>query len=296
MTDSPTGTRADVVGAGDLAARITSLRAPMTHDEMARAVERRGAWYHTEFWLLQARAYVGSILGVGVLSPLLYLLAMGIGLGIVVDAAGGPDLGMPYLHFVAPALLLSTAMQAATEENTFTVMAGFKWRYTYFAAQVTPLRPAQVAAGHVLGVTLRYAVTCGIYLAVLAIFGAIPRVGGVLLLPIGVLTASAIGLPILAWASTITTEKGQFALMNRFIIMPMMLFSGTFFPLETLPVFLQPIGWVSPMWHGVSLGRWAATGTDLPGWLAVVHLAYLGGLCVLGWVLARRHYERRLSG
>lgn len=296
MTDAaPSRTRA-AVAAADLAARVTSLKAPMTHDEMAAAVQRRGPVYFMEFWLLQARSYVGSIVGVGTLSPLLYLMAMGVGLGAVVDQTSGQDLGMPYLQFVAPALLLTATMQAAAEENTFTIMAGFKWRYTYFAPQVTPLTPEQIAAGHVMGVTLRYLFTATVYLAVLALFGAIPRASGILLLPIAVLAASAVGLPIMAWAATLTEDKGQFALLNRFVLMPMMLFSGTFFPLETLPGFLQPIGWVSPMWHGVNLGRQVAVGLELPAWLTAVHVTYLVALGVGGWVLARRHYRRRLVG
>lgn len=297
MTDqAPPTARGAAAHAGDLAARVTALKAPMTHDEMADSVERRGPLLFMEFWLLQARSYLGSIIGVGTLSPLLYLFAMGIGLGVVVDQSSGQSLGMPYLHFVAPALLLSTCMQAAAEENTFTIMAGFKWRNTYFGPQVTPLQPEQIAAGHVLGVLLRYVFTATIYLAVLAVFGAIPQWSGVLLIPIGVLTATAIGMPIMAWAATLTEDKGQFAILQRFVIMPLMLFSGTFFPLETLPGFLQPIGWVSPMWHGVNLGRQAAVGLQLPAWLTALHVGYLLALCVGGWVFARRHYRRRLIG
>lgn len=287
---------ATATAAPDLAARVTALRAPMTHDEMAEATRRRGALHTMEHWLLQARAYAGSIIGVGVLSPLLYLLAMGIGLGIVVDKASGGQLGMPYLHFIAPALLLSTAVQAAVEENTYTVMGGFKWRRTYFGPQVTPLTPEQIAEGHVLGVSLRYLLTCCIYLAVLAAFGATTGWGALWLVPIGVLTASAVGLPVMAWSSTITEDKGQFALLNRFVIMPMMLFAGTFFPLETLPIFLQPLGWASPLWHGVSLGRVATTGMREPLWLTLAHVGYLVALAVVGFVLARRQYQRRLVG
>lgn len=281
----------------DAATRVTSLRVPMTHDEMAATVARRGSWFTMEAWLVQAKAYVGSILGVGLLSPLLYLMAMGVGLGVVVDRASGENLGVPYLHFVAPALLLSTAVQAATEENTFTIMGGFKWRETYYAPQVTPIRPEQIAGGHLIGVTLRYLVTCTIYWAVLAVFGAIPHTAtGVLLIPIGVLCASAVGLPIMAWASTITQDKGQFALLNRFVIMPMMLFAGTYFPLETLPMYLRPLGWVSPLWHAVELGRAVSIGTSVTVWMAVVHVGYLVALCAGGWVLARRNYRRRLIG
>ncbi len=269
----------------------------MTHDEMADAVARRGSLFTLEAWLVQAKAYVGSILGVGLLSPLLYLMAMGVGLGVVVDRASGGGLGVPYLHFVAPALLLSTAMAAATEENTFTIMAGFKWRETYFAPQVTPVRPEQIAGGHVLGVSLRYLVTCVIYWVVLAVCGAIPHlVTGLLLIPIGMLCASSVGLPIMAWASTITQDKGQFALLGRFVIMPMMLFAGTYFPLDTLPVFLRPIGWVSPLWHAVELGRAATLGTPMATWMVAVHVGYMILLCLGGWVLALSHYRRRLRG
>lgn len=294
MTEHLPGSRALV---DDAAERVTSLRIPMTHDEMAAAVAARGSFFTMETWFLQARAYVGTILGVGILSPLLYLMAMGIGLGVVVDRASGNSLGMPYLHFVAPALLLSTALQAATEENTFTIMAGFKWRETYFGAQVTPITPEQIAGGHVMGVTLRYLVTCTIYWAILAAFGAIPHlVTGLLLIPIGVLCASSVGLPIMAWSSTITEEKGQFALLNRFVIMPMMLFAGTYFPLETLPIFLQPLGWVSPLWHGVELGRAATAGAAVSPEMIVVHIGYMVALCIGGWFLARRSYHRRLVG
>ncbi|MDO5735331.1 MAG: ABC transporter permease [Propionibacteriaceae bacterium] len=282
---------------GDATQRLTSLRVPMTHDEMAAAVASRGSVFTLEMWLVQAKSYAGSILGVGVLSPLLYLMAMGVGLGVVVDKASGGGLGVPYLHFVAPALLLTTAMQAATEENTFTIMGGFKWRETYYAPQVTPIEPEQIAGGHVLGVTLRYLVTCIIYWAVLAVFGAIPHLlTGLLLIPIGVLCASAVGLPIMAWSSTITQDKGQFALLGRFVIMPMMLFAGTYFPLETLPIYLRPLGWVSPLWHAVELGRAVTIGAPTTAMMVVVHLGYMSALCVIGWVLARRHYRRRLVG
>ena len=292
MTESLTPTALEA----DAAARVTSLRAPMTHDQMAAAVARRGSLFTMEVWLVQARAYAGSILGVGLLSPMLYLMAMGVGLGVVVDRAGG-GLGVPYLHFVAPALLLTTALQAATEENTFTIMAGFKWRETYFAPQVTPITPEQIAEGHVIGVTLRYFVTCVIYWVVLAVFGAIPHVlTGLLLIPIGVLCALSVGLPIMAWSSTITQDTGQFALLNRFVIMPMMLFAGTYFPLETLPVFLQPLGWVSPLWHAVELGRAATIGAPISAGMALLHVGYMLALCLGGWTLARRHYRRRLVG
>lgn len=282
----------------DVEAKLSSLKAPMSHDEMARAVHDHGWRYYGEHWLRQMRAYVGSIFGVGVAQPVLYLLAMGVGLGMVVDQATNTDatLGMSYLHFIGPALLLSTAVSAAMEENTFTIMGGFKWQRLYFGPQVTPLTPTQIAQGHVAGVTFRYVLSLVIYWVVLMAFGAVQGWAALWLIPIGVLTASSIGLPMMGYASSITQDKGQFALVNRFLILPMTLFSGTFFPLETLPVFLQPLGWASPLWHAVSLSRAIVTPLTIPWWLGLVHVAYLLALCVVGWWFTQKHYNRRLVG
>ena len=73
-------------------------------------------------------------------------------------------------------------------------------------------------------------------------------------------------------------------------------FAGTYFPLETLPIFLQPLGWLSPLWHAVVLGRAVTIGTPVPAGMVAVHLGYMLALCLGGWFLARRHYRRRLVG
>jgi lipooligosaccharide transport system permease protein len=99
----------------------------------------------------------------------------------------------------------------------------------------------------------------------------------------------------MAYSASITEDKGQFALVMRFIVTPLFLFSGTFFPLETLPLGLRWIGWISPLWHGTELGRVLTYGYSEPLWLSVVHVLYLVALALLGWVLARRVYERRLG-
>lgn len=281
-----------------LEAQLTALKSPMSHDEMVAAASRRGWWYICEHWLRTMRSYIGSVFGVGIAQPVLYLLAMGIGLGVVVDQATDTQatLGMSYLHFIAPALLLSAGLSSAMEENTFSIMAGFKWRETYFGPQVTPITPTQIAQGHVLGCTIRYFLSLSIYLVILVLFGAAQGWAAVWLLPIGILTASAVGLLAMGYASQVTQDKGQFALINRFIVLPMTLFSGTFFPLETLPGFLHPLGWISPLWHGVSLSRAVVTPLEIPDWRAAIHVAYLLVLCAVGWFFARRHFNRRLVG
>lgn len=287
MTSSPTVS---------LEQRITELQPPIDHTEMARRAEQFGSWYAAEAWFAEMKAYLGAVLGVGLLSPLLYLIAFGVSLGLLVDQAqGGNSLGMPYLSFVAPAMLISTAVMAAVSENTYTVTSGFEWKRTYFGSYVTALRPEQIATGHIIGTTARFAVTALLYLVILLAFQAVPLLSGLVLIPIGVLAANAVGLPIMAYAATITEDKGQHALINRFIIAPMLLLSGTFFPLSTLPAFLQPLGWLSPVWHATELGRDVTTSQTEPLWLVAVHLGYLVALTAGGWWLARRNYRRRLS-
>ena len=137
--------------------------------------------------------------------------------------------------------------------------------------------------------------TCAIYFAVMVLFGAVPSPLGAL----GVITASftgvAVGVLIMAYTSTVTEDKGQMAIIMRFIITPMFLFSGTFFPLSQLPVYLQWIGWLSPLWHGTELGRVLAYGLDEPAWLTVVHAAYLLVLAAVGWRASQLIVARRLN-
>jgi lipooligosaccharide transport system permease protein len=113
---------------------------------------------------------------------------------------------------------------------------------------------------------------------------------------VGLLGGLAFGLPLLAFSASLRDDAGQFALVQRFVFTPMFLFSGTFYPLETLPTWLHWIGWVSPLWHATELGRVASYGHPIAGWLVAVHVVVLLGLAVGGWLLARRTFERRLRG
>jgi lipooligosaccharide transport system permease protein len=283
-------------GGRDGAVDLSALRPPFGPEEAARRAEARGALYFAEHQLRRLRSYAGTVLGVGVGTPVLYLLAMGIGLAGLVDAAAGPGLGVPYLHFVAPALLVSATMMAGAEENSYTVMAGFKWQRLYLAARATPLSAGQLAAGHTLAATARYLLTSGVYYGVLLLFGAVPQPAtGWLLVPLGVLAGNAFGLPVMAFAARLTEDRGEFALLQRLVVVPLFLFSGTFFPLSALPAALQWLGWVSPLWHATQLGRVLAYGLAEPAWLTVLHVACLAALAVAGWLLARRAYARRLD-
>ena len=218
-------------------------------------------------------------------------------LSSVIDAPvaeGGVE--VPYLVFVAPALLMTSTIAVASEEFTYPVMAGFKYRRYFFGFSASALSPSQIATGVVFGATARMIVVAVAYAAFLYIFGAIPdQATGWLSIFIAILAGLAFGIPLMAYAASIEDDKGQFALVQRFIFMPMFLFSGTFYPLSTLPLWLQWIGWISPLWHATEIGRWLTYGRPIEPAMLLVHFGYLTILIAVGFVLGRRVFQRRLA-
>jgi lipooligosaccharide transport system permease protein len=262
----------------------------------AAKARRWGAFYYAEQVLRVMKNYRWSMLMYSVGQPVAYLFAMGVGLATLVDAQGAAAFGgVSYLTFIAPALLVSAAVMTAANEFTFPVMAGFKWRRTYFGPHASPLTPSQIAAGHIMAVTLRLLLQSAIYFAVVTVFGASPQGGAWAGILVATLAGLSFGLPLMAYSASITEDKGQFALVMRLIVMPLFLFSGTFFPLDTLPLAVRWIGWISPIWHGTELGRVLSYGYQEPGLLTLVHVAVLAGLAVVGWVLTRRRFEKRMG-
>jgi len=261
----------------------------------AARVQKWGSWFYAETRLRSMRAYAISILITAVGEPALYLAAMGIGLGTLVDAQNGDVDGVPYLAFVAPALLVAALVMSVSTEMTFPVMDGFKWGRNYYGPAATAITPQQIANGHFIAVMLRFVAQGSIFWLVMVAFGAVDVGWSALIIPIGVLSAAAFGAPLQAYAATLTQEGFQFAFIERFIVMPMFLFAGTFFPLTAMPGYLQWIGWISPVWHGSQLARVAAYGADEPLWLLVVHVAFLLSLTVLGLRWAHRVYAARLG-
>jgi lipooligosaccharide transport system permease protein len=265
--------------------------------EVSAARARRwGAFYYAEQVLRVMKGYGFSILMYSVGQPVAYLFAMGVGLATLVDADNAAAFGgVSYLTFIAPALLVSAAVMTAANEFTFPVMAGFKWRRTYYGPHASPLTPDQVAAGHIMAVTLRFLLQSAVYFVAVALFGASPGGWGWVCILVATVAGLSFGLPLMAYAASITEDKGQFALVMRFIVMPLFLFSGTFFPLDTLPLAVRWIGWISPIWHGTELGRVFTYGYQEPPVLTIVHIVALLGLAVLGWILTKRQFIKRMG-
>jgi lipooligosaccharide transport system permease protein len=248
-----------------------------------------------EYWGYRyKRTWRGSLVS-SVLQPVLFLAAMGLGLGSLVNR-GAPargDLGgVSYLVFLAPALLAAAAMQTAVLEASWPVMAAIKWLRTYEAMLATPLRVADVALGHLAWIAVRIVTACTVFLVVMAAFGAVKSVEGVLLLPAATLTGLAFAAPTAAYAATLERDTGLSALF-RFGVVPMFLFSGTFFPVSQLPAAIRPVAYLTPLWHGVDLCRHLALGrASLLGSLG--HVAYLLVWIVAGTYLALFTYRRRM--
>ncbi|GGC93148.1 transport permease protein [Tersicoccus solisilvae] len=262
----------------------------------AAKARRWGALYYAEHALRSMRAYAGTIALESIGSPLLYLYALGVGLAVLVDRNGVAANGVSYLQFVAPALVTSAALMTVGLEMMFPVMDGFKWRRVYYGPNASPLTPGQIAAGHLMAVGVRLTVQTVAYVGILHLFGAVPSLGtGWLIVPIAVLGALAFGAPVMAYSATLEGEGFQFSMIQRFVITPLFLFSGTFYPLETMPAGLQWIGWISPLWHTTQLARVVSFGLAVPPWLMVVHLVVLVALAVTGMTLARRFFTRRLG-
>ncbi|WP_328821606.1 ABC transporter permease [Microcella pacifica] len=256
------------------------------------APRRWGSWYVAEHRLLAMKGYVGEAVFQSFGNPLIYLFALGVGLASLVPQGVA---GVSYLEFVAPALMATAAMTIAANETTYPVLMGFKWNPTFFGMNAAPLTGGQIVNGIMLAILARMIMTVTIYFGVILAFGAVPSAWGVLAIGSAVLTGMAIGLVLSSYTSTIKDDRGQMAMIQRFGIMPLFLFSGTFFPLEQLPVYLQPIGWISPLWHGAELGRVATYGLEESLWLTVTHVGYLSGIIVVGLWATRRHFVRRLN-
>ena len=262
-----------------------------------RKPRRWGAWYVAEHRFRVMRSYTGTVVVAGIGSPLLYLYALGVGLATLVDDNLGADAvgGVSYLVFVAPALLASSMITVASEEFTYPIMLGYKWNPTFTGMNAAPIRPQQVVDGVVISVTVRMLVNAVLFFVLMLVFGAVPSPTGFLAIFAAVLTGIAFGAVIMAYTSTLEEDTGQLAMVMRFVVLPMTLFSGTFFPLTTFPLWLQWIGWISPLWHGTELARVFTYGYAEPIWLTVVHVAYLVVLLAIGWAWSRRTAVRRLG-
>lgn len=228
-----------------------------------------------------------------VVQPVLFLSAMGLGLGALVDRGGAALPGnVPYLVFLAPGLLAATCMQTASFESSFPITGKMTWQRNYDAIASTPMRIVDIVAGELAWVALRLLSVAVAFTAVLFLFGAARSAVVLAAVPAAVLTGLAFGAPIMAFAATLK-NNGNFNALFRFIITPLFLFSGVYFPLTRLPEWLQRLAPLTPLYHGVELTRGLVLHT-LTWQAAAIHLAYLVVLCAIGTAASVWTFSRKL--
>jgi lipooligosaccharide transport system permease protein len=236
------------------------------------------------------RTWRGNVFS-SLLLPVLFLLGMGVSVGNYVDRSGA--LGVPYLDYIAPGLLASTAVQIAVGESMWPILGAFEWQRTYHAMRATPLDSAEILGGEYGYLVVRVGLPATSFLVVMTLFGVVHSWWALTVVPLAVLLGAAMSGVILAYSASIKSDN-MFALLYRFAIIPMTLFAGVFFPVASMPAAARWVAYLSPLWHGVELCRYATLGW--PSTLPVVgHLAYLAVWIIGGYSLARWRYARRLA-
>lgn len=256
------------------------------------------AWTRSlSYFFLQYRRTWRSSLASNFVYPTLYLTAMGVGLGHLVNAHVGAHAatlgGLSYLSFLAPGVLASSAMQVGVQESTYPVLGAIRWTYAYVAMVATPLRAVDVVRGQLAFIAFRLLLTCGTFALIATAFGAIHSAQAVLAVFAAALCGMAFAAPIAAYSARQEYDVA-FPVLNRLIVIPLFLFSGTFFPVHQLPKVLQVVAQATPLYHGVALSRALAEGHGL-AWASLAHFGYLALLAAIGYFWATKTFEERLS-
>lgn len=262
-------------------ARSLPLALPFGGRRAARLVERNVLVYR-RIWL---------VLVSGFFEPLFYLLGIGFGVGALVGAVTGPD-GQPvsYQLFVAPALMASSAMNGAVTETTFNVFFKLNYAKTYDAILATPLSVADVALGEVIWALLRGSLYAVGFIVVMTALGLVASPWGILAVPAAMLIGFAFAA--VGMAATSFMRKWQHFDYVQLAVLPLFLFSATFYPLAVLPEPLRFLVQLTPLYHGVDLIRSLTLGHIGPPLL--VHVAYLLIMGLLGLAVVSRRLSKLL--
>jgi lipooligosaccharide transport system permease protein len=253
-----------------------------------------GVRRQVDYWAtVYKRTWRGSVIS-SFLSPLFYVVAMGVLLGGFID--GDPEVlegATSYFDFVVPGLIAAHAMQTAVTETTYPVMSMIKWQRIYDSMLATPLTCRDLVAAHLGFVLFRLAATCGVYTLVLAPFGVYATWWGPLAaFASQVLVGMAFAVWVYGFSARLTSEEG-FGVLYRLGVFPLFLFSGAFFPISNLGDIGAWVARVTPLWQGVNLSRMFAL-DHVTWWLAAVNIGVLVVLTVAGWRWAVTGLEKRL--
>lgn len=245
------------------------------------------------WWTVYKRTWRGTVIS-SFLSPVFYVLALGVLLGGFIQADPARLEGATsYLAFIVPGLVAAHAMQVAVGETTYPVMGAIKWHRTYYSQIATPLEPVHLVGAHLGFVLFRLATACGVFMVMLTPFGVFETWWGPFLaFGAQLLVGTAFATVVYGLSVRMRSEEG-FGVLFRLGVVPLMLFSGAFFPVANLGPVMEWAARLTPLWHGVNLSRMFCLDTvDWP--LAALNTAFLAALLAGGWVWSVRGLERRL--
>jgi lipooligosaccharide transport system permease protein len=247
-----------------------------------------------DYWAITyRRTYKASLIS-SFVTPLLYILAMGVLLGGFIP--GDPtklEGATTYLAFVAPGMVAAQTMTTVFGHTTYMLMGMIKWNRIHDSMLATPLGVPDLIASHLGFVVFRVGLVSGVFMLVMAPFGVFESVTGTILaFFVQLLLGVAIGACVYGFTAGLKDESA-FSLLFRFGLIPMFLFSGAFFPIANLSPVLERLAQATPLWHGVDLTRMLVLGR-VDGSLATIHVVYLVALAAIGWWWANRRLTRRL--
>lgn len=246
------------------------------------------------FWIAYQRTWKATVVS-SFLSPLLYVLAMGVLLGGFVHVS--PDRlegATSYLAFIVPGLIAAQAMQTAMFETTYPVMSALKWSKSFWAQLASPLEARDLANGALVFTLFRVGTSCAVYFVVMAPFGVFATWWGPVL---GWVATMLVGMAFAVWTfafSAFIRSEESFGLLFRLGLIPLFLFSGSFFPISNLGDALEWVARITPLWHGVNLTRMLCL-DHVDASTALVNVGVLVAVLVVGWWVAVRTLERRLA-
>lgn len=262
------------------ALRLTPMLIPGSRRSL-RLVERN-LYVYSHTWLV--------ILS-GFFEPLFYLLSIGFGLGALIGTVPGPGgEPIPYQLFVAPALLASASMNGAINESTFNFFFKLNYNKTFTAILSTPLSPGDIAVGELLWALIRGGLYAMGFVVVMVVLGLVVSPWVILAFPAALLVGFAFGAAGMA-ATSFMRSWQDFDLI-QLVILPLFLFSATFYPIETYPLALQVIVKITPLYQGVDLIRSLTVGAISP--ILLVHVAYLSIMGLVGLAVVSRRLDQLL--
>jgi lipooligosaccharide transport system permease protein len=243
-------------------------------------------------WMVVRRYWRGSLF-FSFLNPTLYLAAMGLGIGALVASRSPNAFGEGgYLGFFSTGMLAAATMQTGTFESSFPIMSKITWQRNYEAMLATPLQVRNLFLGELGWLVLRLSAVAVPFFLVMLAFRVPRQPYAVLAIPAAVLTGLGFGAAVMSVAGKLKSSQ-DFSAIFRFVITPLFLFSGTFFPLDRMPSWIRTVANFTPLYHGIALVRgFTVYGISVAAVLG--HTAYLVAFLAAGTYVGVRIFKKKL--